>query len=721
MALNRDFSSNRHASPNLQEFEVPTRHSELCFDDGNLAIVTGRQYFLVHKSLLCYHSAVLREQMEARHPDHVRMLEGRPVLALQDTPEDMTYFLKALYGYEPDVCLFDLQSKEFAIISALLRMATKYGVEDLRKEIIRVLLLSWPTTLPLWEVREKKVTNIHGIYAPRTGLPHPLVIINLAREVDTPELLPSAFYDLSRYLPSQLTLNHISGIDGSSIQLSCEDLLRVLRGKEQAARFFSTFIVDELEGRDPGDACIRKRNPATQRACQVAFEAINFELIRDVNGMVCNRNSDPLFAIAESLSIQTREDIPGVENRAVHRACEACRLEYGAIVDALREDFWRRIPEWFELELCSFSACVCSPLVLYCFVFALSRPVTYAIVGPNVCSCEDWPDSHVFAAEDMHICEEGSPEIILIDEDEEGEDRSCIPCEGDEYREYDDVLHLLHQLEELCLSVLEQLAKALDADDGVVKAKKANRIVVELADRRRTSSNGSPGTRTLMFPRKGRGASIQPLAQLFRVVSLVHEALATGIPMTKRDMYYKDVELFKSQSVVDRLVDDLAATLGVGRSDLNVRASSKGLVCGSRLVIHLDSGDTVEVNDSEVAPCCYAAAEITHDIAQGTLIPAGEDITRFDLDDSLTWVLIVEKEVYCGHSSLHHSLVDSVPGGLSDPMPSEIREPSWLTWTRAYNHGADPGITPADTPVEHVTGEGLSRRSNTPPRQDAVR
>ncbi|KAH9935383.1 uncharacterized protein B0H18DRAFT_926865 [Fomitopsis serialis] len=345
MALENDFSSNRHASA-LQEFEVPVRHPELCFDDANLAVVTGRQYFLVHQGLLCYHSTVLRGQVEALQLGHALALEGRPVLALQDTPEDMMYFLKALYG-----CAFGLESKEFTVISALLRMSTKYGVDDLRKEVMRILLLSWPTTLALWELREKKVTNIHGIYAPRTGLPHPLSIINLAREVNAPELLPSAFYDLSRYLPSQLVLNHMNGVDGTGAQISYEDLLKVLRGKEQATRFFSTFIVDELEGRDPSDACIRKRNIVTQRACQVAFEAVNFELIRDVNGMVCNRNSDPLFATAESLAMQTREDVPGEENRAVYRACEVCRLEYSSVVDAVREDFWRRIPEWFELEV----------------------------------------------------------------------------------------------------------------------------------------------------------------------------------------------------------------------------------------------------------------------------------------------------------------------------------------------------------------------------------
>ena len=179
------------------------------------------------------------------------------------------------------------------------------------------------------------------------------LLIQLAKEVKVPELLPSAFYDLSRYLPSQLAMGHLTTADGVVHHLPYDDLLKVLRGKEQAARFFSTFIVNELEGRAPSQWCLNRNDlhPATKRACQLAFEAITYELIRDVNGIVFNRNSDPLFAIADSFLMQTREDIPGAENRVVYRACESCRMEYGAIVDAMREDFWRRIPEWFELEV----------------------------------------------------------------------------------------------------------------------------------------------------------------------------------------------------------------------------------------------------------------------------------------------------------------------------------------------------------------------------------
>ena len=68
----------------------------------------------------------------------------------------------------------DSTADEFAVISAVLRLATKYGVETLRESAVRTLSLSFPSTLQVWEVREKAVTAVDGIYAPCPGLPHPL-------------------------------------------------------------------------------------------------------------------------------------------------------------------------------------------------------------------------------------------------------------------------------------------------------------------------------------------------------------------------------------------------------------------------------------------------------------------------------------------------------------------------------------------------------------------
>jgi meiotic recombination protein SPO11 len=41
-----------------------------------------------------------------------------------------------------------------------------------------------------------------------------------------------------------------------------------------------------------------------------------------------------------------------------------------------------------------------------------------------------------------------------------------------------------------------------------------------------------------------------------------------------RNIYYQNPGLFKSQSVVDGMVDSLALSLGVGRGDLNIVSPS---------------------------------------------------------------------------------------------------------------------------------------------------
>ncbi|OAP61502.1 hypothetical protein AYL99_03705 [Fonsecaea erecta] len=65
-----------------------------------------------------------------------------------------------------------------------------------------------------------------------------------------------------------------------------------------------------------------------------------------------------------------------------------------------------------------------------------------------------------------------------------------------------------------------------------------------------------------------------------RILREIYVAIRQGVTITKRDIYYHDVGLFKNQETVDRYVDDIAHTCQVTRRDLNVVASPKGLVAG---------------------------------------------------------------------------------------------------------------------------------------------
>jgi len=106
-----DFSTNRHAAK-PQEAETPTCHSDICFDDGNLAVLTGSHYYLVHQGVLSRRSDTLRKLIKKtlEGGENVRFLEGCPVLHLQDPPDDFGHFLQALYDgmYDQRVFVFDL-------------------------------------------------------------------------------------------------------------------------------------------------------------------------------------------------------------------------------------------------------------------------------------------------------------------------------------------------------------------------------------------------------------------------------------------------------------------------------------------------------------------------------------------------------------------------------------------------------------------------------------
>ncbi|TFK54362.1 hypothetical protein OE88DRAFT_1625221 [Heliocybe sulcata] len=330
----------------------PIKHPSLSFDDGNLALLCGDTYFLVHQGLLCRHSEVLDSLTCKLHNDeHLGLIEGRPVLNLDDSSQDIAYLIEALYDGLRDSLCYD--HSDMPAVSGLLRLSTKYQMRHLRHQLLRSLSTMWPTTLVQWENRESSAVNSSGVYTPRPKMPHPLTIINLAREVDALELLPSAYYDLSRYLPSQTTLGSTFAEGYSPELLPHDDLVNTLRGREYAARFFSTFIVNHLEGRKSSQLCSyrNEQKPNKRRRCQMAFEQVTFEILRGVSGFTCNRNSDPLLALWDTIAMQTREDVPGQENRTGLRACDMCRFEYNVLVGSARAEFWSKLPEWFGVTV----------------------------------------------------------------------------------------------------------------------------------------------------------------------------------------------------------------------------------------------------------------------------------------------------------------------------------------------------------------------------------
>ncbi|KIY69515.1 hypothetical protein CYLTODRAFT_224673 [Cylindrobasidium torrendii FP15055 ss-10] len=343
-----DFSTNQHvvlsAAPTPDDL---IRHPDLCFDDGNLAVLAGPYYFLVHQGLLARHSPVLHDALD-KIACSSRRIEERPVFPIDDaSPEHVYMFLCALYDGVSNVLCKGGKSA-FDLVAGILRLATRYQVLHIRQDLLGGLAADWPDNLQDWDARESRAMDNNSVYRPRDVFPHPIAVINLCREISAAQLLPSALYDLSRAAP------HAIVQDAVDKHLPEDVLLDVLKGREHASRFLSTFVVNYLEGRTPSPTCAYQtqgRPNSNQRTCQSTYEAITFELLRDVNGVVCQRSSDPLFAILEAKVMQSTLDrLP-----AGYRACKHCRSEFNGVVFRARADLWRHLPEWFGVELATWA------------------------------------------------------------------------------------------------------------------------------------------------------------------------------------------------------------------------------------------------------------------------------------------------------------------------------------------------------------------------------
>lgn len=66
----------------------------------------------------------------------------------------------------------------------------------------------------------------------------------------------------------------------------------------------------------------------------------------------------------------------------------------------------------------------------------------------------------------------------------------------------------------------------------------------------------------------------------FKILHLIYNQLKLNNVVSKRQLYYLDVNLFQNQSIVDNCVDKIADCLGVSIEDLKISASQKGLVYG---------------------------------------------------------------------------------------------------------------------------------------------
>lgn len=155
--LDEDTKPRRTARSSL----VATPHHDLWFSDGSIVLQADTTLFRVHISWLCRHSLVFRDMFSMPQPSSVEVKPDLPsellpsgcqFMRLEDTAEDLANLLTAIY----DGPSFGNNDRaDFHVLSGVLRLATKYAVDELRRKAIEHLGIAWPSTLKGWDAREE--------------------------------------------------------------------------------------------------------------------------------------------------------------------------------------------------------------------------------------------------------------------------------------------------------------------------------------------------------------------------------------------------------------------------------------------------------------------------------------------------------------------------------------------------------------------------------------
>jgi len=121
-------------------------------------------------------------------------------------------------------------------------------------------------------------------------------------------------------------------------------------------------------------------------------------------------------------------------------------------------------------------------------------------------------------------------------------------------------------------------------------------------------------------------STVRKTTIMTRVMQLIHQILLRRIHVTKRDLFYTDVKLFKDQRESDGVLDDISCMVGCTRTSLNVVASEKGIVIGR--VTFRDDGDLIDCARMGVG---------------GKAIPPFVDRIT-DIQSDAEFILLVEKD-----------------------------------------------------------------------------
>ncbi|EPQ53785.1 hypothetical protein GLOTRDRAFT_131117 [Gloeophyllum trabeum ATCC 11539] len=280
------------------------------FDDGNIILQAGSTRFRVYRGALALNSPVFASSFP-RNSRATHVPSSTAVYRLQDQPDELQHFLKALFipgHYEKKV------RNDFDATVSVLRLSTKYQVKYFRQDIVAQLSLAYPTVLQSWDNRSSISLRTPFL------LERAPEILRLARDTDIRALIPAAM--LACCSNSLETI-----MDGLS--LSADDVETCILGRERILEAWRSKIFSERQLVSSGPGFVLSRHiPCDSARLRWLYREDVWEMAFGYDWF------DPLRKEYPSL-------VPGM--------CAACQKAFSTGFDRARAQIWADLPGYFGL------------------------------------------------------------------------------------------------------------------------------------------------------------------------------------------------------------------------------------------------------------------------------------------------------------------------------------------------------------------------------------
>ncbi|RPD58518.1 hypothetical protein L226DRAFT_614694 [Lentinus tigrinus ALCF2SS1-7] len=217
--------------------------AEFWFDDGTIILEAQNVRFRVYKGVLAEHSPVYADMFSSPQPDKYdvsRASQSCPVVKLEDSPDDLRHFLRALLPKKQTSIIYAGPYKiAFETLSACIRLGHKYQVDYLLEQALGYLEHYFPQDFDKWN--EERVFE-----GPPTWSPwHAIGVVGIARRMGWSTILLSALM-VCCTLPVATLVNGFVTSDGILAKLDNEDLIRCMSGKVALMAEFTGMVLRTL-------------------------------------------------------------------------------------------------------------------------------------------------------------------------------------------------------------------------------------------------------------------------------------------------------------------------------------------------------------------------------------------------------------------------------------------------------------------------------------------